>query len=198
MRLFVGTVLSAGNQSYYRQLAEDLGVRFRGTARAVPAGSMHVTLAFMPQVERTQIDRLASCLKTVASRFEVCHVRFEVPSVLWAGRVPRLVEAPVSTGAAEVMRLVQTIARELHQAVPGLELRPARSAHATLARLRRGASAQDGRAIDAAIEGMVRHDMFDRIALIASELLPAGPSYNTLEQFPLGRDDLRDRTRQRL
>ena len=186
MRVFIATFLGAANQVYYRDLAATWHRRFPRSIRAVPAGTVHVTYAFLPRVDEPGFETLSSAVAEIVMACGPVDVVFERPGVLWAGPVPRLVEARIGSGGDEIMRLARSIKASVDTSAPALELSPAKSAHVTLARFRRGTSAAEARRAGAELGGDVRRDIVTSVSLIASELTPAGPVYRVLADYRVG------------
>lgn len=84
------------------------------------------------------------------------------------------------------MQLVRALAETLQRDMPGVEARPAKSAHATLARFRRSAGAAEARRVGEALEGESRRDTLERVAMVSSTLTPSGAVYTVVSERTLG------------
>ena len=186
VRVFIGTFLGDANQGYYRDLAAPWSRRFPGSIRPVPADTVHVTYAFLPQVDE---PRMATLVTVVAEGARACDpfgVVLEQPGVLWSGRVPRLIEATIASGDTEISRLARSITAGIRTSAPEVEVSPAKSAHVTLARFRRGSTAAEARRAGGVLGGEARRDSVTAVSLIESRLTPAGPVYQVRANVPLG------------
>ena len=185
VRVFIATFLSDANQGYYRDLAATWSRRFPQLIRAVPADSVHVTYALLPRIDELRLETLSTAFAERARACGPVDVVLEKPGVLWAGPVPRLVEARIAVGGNAIMRLARSIKAAVDTSAPELELSPAKSAHVTLARFRRGTSAAEARRADGELGGEVRRDAVTSVALVESRLTPAGPVYRVLAGYRL-------------
>jgi 2'-5' RNA ligase len=185
VRVFIATFLSDSNQRYYGALAATWSRRFPGWIRAVPADTVHVTYAFLPRVDAWRLATLSAAVAEIARAGGPIDVALDKPGVLWAGRVPRLVEARIAVGGHEIMRLARSIAAGAETSAPGLEVSAARAAHVTLARFRRGTTAADARRVGGELGGELRRDTVTSVSLIESRLTPAGPFYRILAAYAL-------------
>jgi 2'-5' RNA ligase len=186
VRVFVATFLSDPNQRYYGALAATWARRFPRWIRAVPADTIHVTYAFLPHVDEPRLATLSAAVGEIARACGPIDVVLEKPGVLWAGRVPRLVEAGIAVGGHEIMRFARSITAGVDASAPALELSPAKAAHVTLARFRRGTSAAEARRAGRELGGDVRRDTVTSVSLVESQLTPAGPVYRMVAEYRLG------------
>lgn len=153
-------------------------------ARAVPAESLHLTLAFLGQVEAERSDAVAQALAGVAARhapFELAMSRigfFERARALWLGG---LSTAPLSA-------LVGDLKDQL--ACAGFPTDRRRfQPHVTLARHLEEVdpdAPETKLGLGPLAEPLVW--AVDGISLVASDLDSTGPRYNVLEHWPLGGD----------
>jgi 2'-5' RNA ligase len=186
VRVFIGTFLGDANQSYYRGLAATWSRRFPRSLKAVPADTVHVTYAFLPRVDESVLATLSAAVAESALAAGPVEVVLEKPGVLWAGRMPRLVETRIAAGGNEIMRLARSIQTRVETSTPELELSTAKSAHVTLARFRRGTSAAEARRAEGELGGEARRENIAVVSLIESRLTPAGPVYRMVAELPMG------------
>ena len=152
-------------------------------ARWVQAEGMHLTLAFIGEVDDARRQAVESALKSVAGApFSLClgglarYPRRGPPRVLWSGAAPE----------REIAALADAIRAALEGVGLALERRPFR-AHVTLARFRRPPPRADlERYLD-------RHSAFatppadiDSFHLYSSHLQSTGARYRKEATFPLG------------
>lgn len=194
MRLFIGTFVSPANQAHYRQAATDLRQRLLYRLRVVPDGSIHLTYAFLGEVPPASLATVVAAVERAAAPVDPFVITFGAPRVRWAGPAPRLIEVPVVGGDGAVMRLVSGTAAALRDALPAVDVRAAKSAHATIARFTRSARRGDAGLPDDVPDRSPRQDTIDRVAVIASTLTAAGPLYEVKAEIRL-RHNQQDRSR---
>lgn len=188
MRLFVASFLSPDDRAFYDEAVATLVARARGNLRAIPRGSAHVTLAFLGDVPEPDVAAVTTAIARALDGRPAIAARIGVPALLRARRLPRLIVAPVTAGAAHVADVSGAIAAALRQ-LPPLAARPdPKAAHVTLARVGPRATPRDGDPLEAALREMdlrPRDLRLTRVQLVASTLTPDGAQYRTLEAWPL-------------
>ncbi len=175
-RVFLAAWLGPGNQSYYADFVAALRSR---AIRPVPAGSVHLTLAFLPEVASDQVEVLADVVKAVARTSRPFDIRLGSATILWSRRDPRLIEVPVVEGAARYDELATALAAAIRRELPGVPFSPSKSPHATIARFRRQARRDDAEAIASAPTTPDRSDRIEAIAVVVSTLTAEGPRYES-------------------
>ena len=179
------TFLNVANQAFYDRLAQQLVTRDRTSLRAIPAGSAHVTYAFVGEFADDALDRLAALTSAVAERHHVFEIELATPGVLRGGARPRLVCAKLRRGADEVRVLTAELSSAVQPIAPGV--RPSRAPHVTLASFRKNATRHDGDQVAqtlARAEG--RADRVSLIQIVESVLTQRGPVYSVKAGLPLG------------
>lgn len=175
VRLFVGAPVPPSTA--YAQVTEALQRAVEGV-KPVPAGSWHVTLRFLGDVEGAQpvVEALDTALQDmVALPVEIRGVgAFQDARrarIAWAG-----VQAP---GLEQVARRVQEATKGLGQEEAKRSFRP----HVTLARLRKPADVSDW--IRRHERTRLAQGRLDHVVLYRSHLGPHGPRYERLHQVRL-------------
>lgn len=191
MRVFLGSVLGPDHQAYYGRFAAALADRFPHTVRTVPDGSIHLTYVFVGDAAEENLPAIAAAARAVGAAHPPFAIGLGAPQVRWSGRVPRLIEAPVLGGAGEARALAWALTESLRASLPGLSLGPLKTPHATLARFRKHASAEDARTIASAMHAEDRHATVDRVSIVVSRLTPEGPIYDIRDEVGLGWPRLR-------
>lgn len=157
-RLFVAVHPDAAASAALRDLPrpDERAVRW------VPEEDWHVTLRFLGRCDTTvAAERLA------AARLPACHVTLG-PAVEWLG--PQLVVP--AAGVDDLAATVQSATADI-----GEPPRPRFRGHLTVARTRRGATSSVlGHPLSAAFD-------VTEVALVRSELTPAGARYTTVATF---------------
>jgi 2'-5' RNA ligase len=190
MRAFIGTLLRESSQQFYHQLTGVLVAEHGDALRSVPDGSVHLTYIFIAALDDSQRDAVLSAIVHVAARHRPIDIGFNGPTVLMAGRTPRLVCANVGIGAEEVRRLASDLAEAIRGVLPALDISPMKSPHITLARFRRSASRSAAKAVSAAMaeprlaRASVREHI-ESIQLIESTLTQSGSIYTVVDSRPL-------------
>ena len=189
MRLFAASFLGPSNQRAYRQLTEDLSRCQPGLVRSVPDGTIHITFAFIPDVDEARLPALMTAVQQVSAVHHPIEIRLGPPRVQFGGASPRLVCADLIAGAESMRRLTAHVADRLAAVIPGAEVRASKSPHLTLARFRKHCTRGDARLVTRLAEeavGLEIRDRVDRVALVASVLTSRGPVYEVKGECPLG------------
>ena len=170
-RLFFAVVPDAGSRATLAALARDVAHAVRG--RAPSAENLHLTLAFLGQVNadrRAALAAIGATAAAAAAPFLLTLDRvgaFRGAGIAWAG---------TDRAPPELLQLVAALNDGLAAAGLPVERRPFHP-HVTLAR--RGTRAPEGVA-PAPLSWRV-----DRLLLMASDTLPAGPRYREIAAWPL-------------
>jgi 2'-5' RNA ligase len=156
----------------------------RDPVKWVPAHQFHFTLKFFGEIAAEEAQRAAEALLGVGAA--TAPFELEVaglgafpeparPSVLWAG---------VGRGRERLVDLAGRVEEAMVRAGFPREKRPFRP-HLTLGRVREGAAVPQ--AVVAALRGGGSFGAWrvERLVLMRSELLPAGPRYTVLQEAPL-------------
>lgn len=184
--------VSSVQQDLKRRLESVVGRQAR--LSWVPPASMHLTLKFLGDTPEEVIESLHAMVSDVAAHHRVIEIPFsrlgtfprpQQPRVLWAGPLESWEQGGEGARVQALHRAVEEGCR-----VAGLaaEVRPF-SPHLTLARIREG-ERQVG-------QGLAHSGLLDRavtigllpiktLAMMRSELRPAGPVYTKLWECPLG------------
>lgn len=162
----------------------------RDPVKWVAAHQFHFTLKFFGEIEAAAAQRAAEVLRLAAA--ETAPFTLEIagfgafptpanPSVLWCG---------VGQGKAELVSLAGRVEAELARAGFPRESRPFKP-HLTLGRVREGSLAPA--AVQEALKGMQSYGSWrvERLVLMQSDLLPAGPKYTVLHEGRLDREENR-------
>jgi 2'-5' RNA ligase len=188
MRLFLCTFLDADTQACYRRLMADVARRCEGRMRGVPADSVHLTYAFLADVDEGRLAAVIQSADAVAGRFGPAPIRLGPPRVLTVGAEARLVMADVVAGGEALARLVEDLRAELERRLPGVMLARGQQPHATLARFRRGTRTRAAAPVTAMLDSMAATERACTVAsiqVVSSELTPEGPRYVTTASVPL-------------
>jgi len=190
MRLFFGTFLNAANQDVFEGVVRNLTQRHGDILRSIPQKSAHVTYVFCADTGLTSVEALLAAIRHISADRQAVAIRIGPPHVISAGPIPRLVVAALVHGADALRGLTADLAREAQAAFPGLEWRPSREPHVTLARFRKHARRSDGEMIVRALgapeyAGVTRDDRLAVVQAIESTLTPTGPAYRLVGEIPL-------------
>jgi len=177
IRLFVAAALPGALKQRLQEQLE----RFRHPAiRFVPEANLHLTLYFIGNVPRQQLEEIEKTLAQVAQRHQPFTLAFACTEPGPKPRHPRLVWARFAEHAAFAAlsheltaALAETLPKQ-QKAIP----------HVTLARFRKDKPAPEGLptvSSDAPIELTVQE-----IALWQSQLASPHPVYTVVETFGLG------------
>jgi 2'-5' RNA ligase len=192
MRLFIASWLSPANVEFYQRTIGAVVARSHGLLRAIPANSAHITLAFLGEVDDATAPGIAPAIAAVTAGRPAIAIELAPPRVMSGGRgrAPRLIRADVTSGSVDVAALGAAVTGALRHDPAFGALPDPKPAHVTLARFRRGATAVDGRRVDQWLTDAAiapRADRLETVAVVRSELMPAGARYVTLAEIGLGR-----------
>jgi 2'-5' RNA ligase len=176
MRLFIAIELPAELKIKLGQLRTDIpGVRW------VPPEQIHLTLAFLGDVDEETVERLTTHLADIrASAFKLscgsigCFPGRQQPRVVWIGVTPE-------PGLLKLAAAVQQSA--LYAGIP-LEVRPF-SPHLTLARLKLPASAGLRAFLDRQSRLSFKPFAVHEFTLFQSRLTSQGAVHSPVRNFPL-------------
>jgi 2'-5' RNA ligase len=161
-------------------------------ARWVRRENLHVTLKFLGDTDDRRLPDVFAAVALAAAGLEPfaltvanlgCFPNTARPRIVWAG---------IGEGAARLTALAQDL--DTHLAARGFarEERPF-SAHITLARADRGATAVELAALGRVIAGRgpvpVGTMTVGALQVVKSDLRPTGPAYTVLRDQPLGRPE---------
>jgi len=189
VRLFVGAFLTQPNQSFYDHFVARLVATEPGVLRPIPSRSVHLTCVFCADVPDPFVDEFNEAARAVAAGQHSFLIGVVAPQVLLAGRTPRLVSADIADGHASLDRMTASLVESLVTRCPGLDLRPTRSPHLTLARFRRQATREDAERVTGLLERvggaeMRREERVSRLQVIESTLTSAQPIYKVRLDAP--------------
>jgi 2'-5' RNA ligase len=183
MRLFVASALPSADGTFYARVVDHLAMKTGVAIRPVPAGSAHITHAFLGEVADDDVARVVRAMRGALEGKPVLDVELGAPDVLMARSGPRAVIVPLTRGAAELHQLGVDLTFAL-RAVPTLSSLPMpKPPHVTIARFGRSATRRDGQRISEELRhhpAKARPLRIDRIQLMSSTLTPAGPVYEEL------------------
>jgi 2'-5' RNA ligase len=145
--------------------------------------NLHVTVAFLGNIEDGKVADLAASLAEIARTHPPFPVRLEGLGSFPPHRPPRVVFADITEGRNDFIRLAQSVS----SACEKLGFDPERRAfrpHVTLARIKPGRRVQ--------LADVSPHDAdagaarIEHVTLYRSETCPTGPIYSTLSDHALG------------
>ena len=190
VRAFVAIELPDEIRSALSDLIEDLRRSNIRSMRLVRAEGIHLTLKFLGEIDRGQVDSVVAAVSGVARAHRAFTLelggvgafpRRDSPRVLWVGMGGQL--APLLDLQRDVEGAVAPLgfSRETREFSP----------HLTVARLRDGTSMADKQKaaqtlFSARIESGLPVDV-DSLSLVQSRLLPEGAVYECLARMPLGK-----------
>ncbi len=155
--------------------------------RWVRPGNLHLTLKFLGNIARTDIESVRSGLSAAIGRFSPIALSLKGIGVFPGVRRPRVLWVGIAGEVQMLAELQATIEDVLAPVGIARENRKFK-AHLTLGRFKGSADARKlGEAI--AAFNPFSTDVFeiDRLFLFQSELKPTGPEYTRLMNFPLGK-----------
>jgi 2'-5' RNA ligase len=188
MRLFYAAFLDASIVNAYESLVADLAADVPNSLRSVPAGSHHLTLAFLGEVAESDV---AGCLDILAFARSIPAFRFSLgpPRILSSRGSPRLICVDLVEGREQVSMLQKDLNAKIAEVLPDCAAR-GQPPHVTLARFKKHAKRETARRVADALsrrEADLRpaSDRFGSVHLVRSTLTPAGPIYESLGEAKL-------------
>lgn len=180
MRAFLALSLPEDTQDALAQLQDQIPL-----GRRVAPESMHVTLAFLEDQPESQLRLLHEALSEIT--MPALDLQLKGLSAL-GGKTPRVLVADIVPNAAltALHRKIRNIVQMAGIDLPRVRFRP----HVTLLRFSRRMEAGEVHRIGEALQ---RHAdvplppfRVEQFALYQSILLPEGPRYEVLAEYPLG------------
>lgn len=156
--------------------------------RFVDPASVHLTLAFLGDLDGAQLEQAREAAATAAED-EPFQLALAGLGVFGPRRAPRVVWAGVSGDTARLLALQRRLAAELGTRGLALEER-AYSPHLTLARLKQPPDASERTQLERMLNAPVVDPApisVDALSVMQSELGPAGARYTCLLRLPLAR-----------
>lgn len=185
IRTFLAVVLSDETKRRFEELCTELSQELKGFKWTRP-DQLHLTLAFLGDVEASKIPQLISGLSPVVRKRSAFDAQWsglgafpkpERASILWAG---------VDLGRNQLLSLH----REVADALVSLGFSPDSkfTPHVTLARAKRfgGGPANLKPIIDRFREITFGADKFSQVAVMSSECRPSGSVYTPMATLALG------------
>lgn len=188
IRAFIALDISPVIQNRLDEVSRHYKIQLDGIPiRWVPSENIHLTLKFLGEVSKSNLDMLADILNIEASRhptFEVsvggigAYPRITHPRVIWVG-----VEAP-----PDLLMLQNGIANEMEKLGYAQEKREY-SPHLTIGRVGRNIDGKELRRISKVIEsnkiGFLGVIQIKEVNLYKSDLKPTGAVYTRIYTTPL-------------
>lgn len=179
MRVFLGVPLPDPTLALLERLQGEIPV-----GRAVDPETLHITLAFLEE----QPSALLEALHERLSEISAPTLRFRLQGLcLLGGKNPRVLAAEIAPNPelGQLHRKIRALAQEVGIALPRTRFRP----HVTVLRFARRMEAsqlqQIGQALQAHGDFCAPPFQVDHFNLYSSTLLPQGPRYEVLAQYPL-------------
>lgn len=190
IRAFIAINISPDILERIDQVSSELKSRLKGVPiRWVPADNIHLTLKFLGNVSTSNLEMLKEILDKIVSGHQACDISVggigafpkpNNPRVLWVGMEV----------AGELVSLQHDIEVETARLGYSREHRPF-SAHLTIGRVSRNASAQDVHAISGVLEsykvGFLGASRIREVYLYRSDLKPDGAVYTAIHSANLVR-----------
>lgn len=184
IRTFIAVELPPGIQNTLRQLQSNL----RGLmpdVRWTKAENIHLTLKFLGDIQVSRIDAISESLRDIAHRFPPFTMNLAGVGAFPNSRKPRIIWAGIDQGAAELVDLAKQIDLSMKRIGFPREKRPFRP-HLTIGRIRRlEHPVVMTESLERSIVGDLGGFPVHQIALIKSQLDPAGSIYTTLFEASL-------------
>jgi 2'-5' RNA ligase len=182
LRVFVGVRLPADLVEEF--VALQRGLDGLGTIKWVEPLNLHLTLKFLGAVPAADLPLIRDGLATAAADAGPARLSVRRVTAFPGERAARILVVEMADPGDALARLHALIERHLTRAGLPPEERPFR-VHLTLGRIKRGKL--DARAALARLSPPETEWSVEAFELIESRLGPGGPTYATIETFPITR-----------
>jgi RNA 2',3'-cyclic 3'-phosphodiesterase len=166
--------------------AEALQGRLAGLGakiRWVNPSNLHLTLRFLGEISRSQVETVCSAVRCAAARVDAFSIRLSGTGCFPSPRRPKAFWIGVA-GASDLLRLFEAIEEELFSAGFPREARPF-SPHLTLGRVRVDRTSARLEEALAAAEFDAAPFLVTEVTVMKSELRKSGAIYTALVRAPL-------------
>lgn len=187
IRCFVAIEIPPTIQLAVRQSTANLQKELGRLVRWTPAENIHLTLKFLGDISRAQVDNLSRMLPAEAGRIPAFDLHaqgfgsfpnFKMARILWVG-------AQAETGLDALYKAIESVGARL--GFPSESRTP--SPHLTIGRVNQEASYADRNKIRRALEAtkidLLGTARVDSVHLFKSDLKPGGSVYTKLFSAPL-------------
>lgn len=187
IRAFIAIELSPEIRQQLGQLIQKFKALHIQAVRWVAVENIHLTLKFLGETNRADLDKLSKILISRSAEFSPFTFQVSGMGAFPSNRKPRVVWVGLQTSAAllELQRAIEDAAT--HIGIPTEER--GFSPHLTLGRVRNDASPADLQTLSSALTSMQAGDLGSMTAasftLFQSDLRPLGALYTPLAHFPL-------------
>jgi 2'-5' RNA ligase len=192
MRAFIATFLSDANQAVSDMFGARAAELSQRVLRPVPPRSSHLTHVFLGEIGEAVVAAVIRDLDEVMTGIAPVPFCLGQPALLRGGREPRLVFAQLEAGREAAEAVTRAIADRVRRQPALGHVEPSRSAHATLARFRRGAGSRETALVaellaTSQIATAWQPDALAEVQLVRSELTSNGPVYRVVAKARAGR-----------
>ncbi len=185
IRTFIAVELPQEIHDALKQLQDVLRASMPDV-RWTRSSNIHLTLKFLGDVETSRIDAISEALKNIACQFTPFTTSLAGVGAFPNSRKPRVVWVGLKKGADELVDMAKQIEGSMKRLGFPREKRRF-NPHLTVGRIRRlEHPALMTEALERPDVGELGGFTVQRIALIKSQLDPAGSIYTTLFEAPLG------------
>lgn len=187
IRAFIAIELSPEIRQQLGQLIQKFKALHIQAVRWVAVENIHLTLKFLGETNRADLDKLSKILISRSAEFSPFTFQVSGMGAFPSNRKPRVVWVGLQTSGAllELQSAIEDAAT--HIGIPTEER--GFSPHLTLGRVRNDASPTDLQTLSSALTSMQAGDLGSMTAgsftLFQSDLRPQGALYTPLAHFPL-------------
>jgi len=191
MRIFIAIQLNEEVRAYLHEQTQRLA-RVLPSVRWVDPASLHLTLAFLGELDDEQLAAATTASATAAAMFRPFTLRLASLGHFGSARAPRVIWAGLSGNIPALQTLHRLLTTELAARGFATDERPF-SPHLTLARVKYPLKPDEASAFGALLARDRSHPTpppalpVDHIAVMRSELFRTGARYTALSTHPLGR-----------
>ncbi|MBM4388461.1 MAG: RNA 2',3'-cyclic phosphodiesterase [Deltaproteobacteria bacterium] len=183
----VRTFLAVPISEEVKQVIEGLSIRLKAMlpdVRFVKKENLHITLRFLGEIEQDRINELKKALINPVCGFG----RFKI-FMAQIGAFPHIKRPKIVwIGVKDPDQKLRELYNSVDSALTGLGLPPEErsfTAHLTLGRIKEGRKLNDlDRVLEPYFGRAFGESIVDRVTFFKSELMPDGPIYTPLMEFP--------------
>lgn len=184
IRTFIAIELDGVSRHTLSSFIDEVKKAIRGNINWTKIENLHFTLKFLGEISNTQIEEVSNIINKITIRHTPFEAKVTGIGFFPAIKRPRIIWAGISDGKENMLKIANDIESSIEHLGFKKENREF-TAHLTIARVRDYHIKIDHKILDALSKEDICTFKVDHITLFKSELLPSGPVYSILKEFPL-------------
>ncbi|MFH1238622.1 MAG: RNA 2',3'-cyclic phosphodiesterase [bacterium] len=184
MRTFMAVEIGPETKTKLASLEDELK-KSAAEVKWVKPDNIHITLKFLGEVPPGDIEKINKAVETAVTGFKVFRINFREVGGFPSARNPRVIWVGVEEGQEELIRLSQSIERELTPLGWPPEERDF-VPHLTIGRVRSNKNIKElGQKIENYKNNDFGQGLVDKVLIMESKLSPKGPTYLVVKEIKL-------------